>query len=384
MKFGKDIRQVKAILLIIAIIIAVSSLYISNILVKDLSVEERHKMEVWAEAMRTMNTADDNMDLNLVLKVLNTNNTIPVIVVDNNNSIQLYRNISIDSKDTLRFLQKEFNEFRKTGRNINITYGDDNPSEYLNICYDNSLILKRLAAYPYIQLGIVLIFVVVAIVALLSFKTAEQNKIWVGLSKETAHQLGTPISSLMAWLELLISQHPDDKLIPAMSEDVARLQMIAGRFSKIGSAPELERADVTISLERVMDYMAHRTSDKIKIVKEYPGNPVFVKLNSPLFEWVIENICKNAVDAMGGVGIVKISLIETPGTVVIDISDTGKGINKSNYKSVFSPGYTTKKRGWGLGLSMAKRIVQEYHSGRIFVKDSEINVGTTFRIELKR
>lgn len=384
MKLIKDARQIKIILLIIAIIIAVCSLYISHLLVRDLSIEERHKMEVWAEAMRTMNIADDNTDLNLVLKVINANNTIPVIVVDNNDNIQLYRNIDIQSKDTVTYLKNQLGKFSKTGRNIHIIYSVDNPSGYLNIYYDDSLILKRLSVYPYIQLSVVLIFVIIALFAFLSFKKAEQNKIWVGLSKETAHQLGTPISSLMAWLELLIAQYPEDKLIPSMSEDVLRLQMIANRFSKIGSTPELEEVDVKGALNKAVNYIEHRTSDKIIIAKEYPENAVNVRLNAPLFEWVIENICKNAVDAMEGVGTILISLKEHGELVIIDISDTGKGINKSNYKSVFSLGYTTKKRGWGLGLSLARRIIQEYHSGRIFVKESEIDKGTTFRIELKK
>ena len=235
-----------------------------------------------------------------------------------------------------------------------------------------------------LSMAVVLIFVGVAIFALLTSKKAEQNMVWVGLSKETAHQLGTPISSLMAWVELLKVQYPNDTLIPSMSEDVERLQMIANRFSKIGSAPELKAVDLRMLLEHVVEYMRHRTSDKVRIVMRMPDNLPKVRLSVELFEWVIENLCKNAVDAMNGVGCLTISVEEGVKYWYIDVSDTGKGIDKRHFEDVFAPGYTTKKRGWGLGLSLARRIVMEYHSGRIFVKQSELNRGTTFRIELKK
>ena len=377
-----DIRRIKVVLVLSAIVIAVASLYISHQLVRDLSMEERLRMEVWAEAMRAFNTADEKTDLNLVLKVLNANNTIPVIVVGEAGDIQTYRNIDVASNDSVSFLYKRLDHLKQyvSVIRINLSPGSD----YIDVYYEDSLMLTRLSVYPYVQLGVVLIFVLVAIFALLSSKKAEQNKVWVGLSKETAHQLGTPISSLMAWTELLKSEYPSDGLIPCMAEDVARLQMIANRFSKIGSAPEMEEVDLRILLKEVTEYIAHRTSDKVKIVTHLPETSVTLPLNASLFGWVIENLCKNAIDAMDGVGRITISVTDSSNRWYIDVEDTGKGIIKSKHQTVFTPGYTTKKRGWGLGLSLARRIVEEYHSGRIFVKQSELNKGTVFRIELKK
>ena len=377
-----DIRRIKVVLVLSAIVIDVASLYISHQLVRDLSMEERLRMEVWAEAMRAFNTADEKTDLNLVLKVLNANNTIPVIVVGEAGDIQTYRNIDVASNDSVSFLYKRLEHLKQYGSviRINLSLGSD----YIDVYYEDSLMLTRLSVYPYVQLGVVLIFVLVAIFALLSSKKAEQNKVWVGLSKETAHQLGTPISSLMAWTELLKSEYPSDGLIPCMAEDVARLQMIANRFSKIGSAPEMEEVDLRILLKEVTEYMARRTSDKVKIVTHLPETSVTLPLNASLFGWVIENLCKNAIDAMDGVGRITISVTDSSNRWYIDVEDTGKGIIKSKHQTVFTPGYTTKKRGWGLGLSLARRIVEEYHSGRIFVKQSELNKGTVFRIELKK
>ncbi len=273
--------------------------------------------------------------------------------------------------------------FLRKGRHIKIMLNRNN-NDYIQVCYDESLMLKRLAAYPLVQLGIVLIFVVVAIFALLSSKKAEQNKVWVGLSKETAHQLGTPISSLMAWIEILKETYPDDDLIPEMNKDVKRLQLIADRFSKIGSLPNRFLPSLNEVLDHVIDYMDRRTSKSIQMVKEFPQHDVIVKINASLFEWVIENLSKNAVDAMGGkVGRITLRVEETDKCAVIEVSDTGKGIKRKDLNNVFRPGFTTKKeRGWGLGLSLAKRIVEEYHNGKIWVKSSEVGKGTTFRIEL--
>jgi signal transduction histidine kinase len=256
--------------------------------------------------------------------------------------------------------------------------------DYQLVCYDESILLKRLAQYPYWQLGVVMIFVVVAIFALLASKKAEQNKVWVGLSKETAHQIGTPISSLMAWVEILKENYPNDELIPEMDKDVKRLELIAERFSKIGSLPEPVDASMNTVLEHVVDYMDRRTSKKVEMIRHLPDHEVIVKMNTALFEWVIENLCKNAVDAMEGAGKIELTLTDEDHRVVIEVSDNGKGIRKKDLKNVFTPGFTTKKRGWGLGLSLAKRIVEEYHKGRIFVKQSEVGKGTTFRIEMHK
>lgn len=387
MQWTDRIRQVKIILVLAAIVIAVTSLIISNIFVKDLAKEERNKMEIWADAMRSFNMADETTDLGLVLKVMNDNNTIPVIVLDNKGLVQICRNVDVGNrseKDSVAYVSHLGKRLYDAGRFIRISMDDTNKKAYVDVCYDDSTILKRLAYYPYVQLGVVLIFVVVAIFALLTSKKAEQNKVWVGLSKETAHQLGTPISSLMAWIEILKENYPDDDLIPEMDKDAKRLQLIADRFSKIGSLPEPVPSSLSDVVDHVIDYMDRRTSSKVLMTKKFPQNDIIVNLNASLFEWVIENLCKNAVDAMEGEGHITIEVLDLPGKAVIEVTDDGKGIRKKDISSVFKPGFTTKKRGWGLGLSLAKRIVEEYHHGRIFVKRSEVGVGTTFRIEIKK
>ncbi len=383
MQWTDRIRQVKILLVVMAVVIAVASLLVSHFLVDDLSNEERKKMEVWAQALHTLNEADENTDLSLVLSVMEGNHTIPVIVLDKDGHVADYRNIQIhadDAKDTIAFVEQMGKRMKAADRYIKIQIGDS--ADYQLVCYDDSVMLKRLAAWPYVQLGIVLIFVVVAIFALLSSKRAEQNKVWVGLSKETAHQLGTPISSLMAWTEMLKENYPNDELLPEMDKDVKRLERIAERFSKIGSVPEPVDTSMKEVIQHVIDYMNHRTSQKVNIICNMPAEDVILQMNASLFEWVIENLCKNAIDAMKGEGTITISLWKENKNVIIEVADTGKGIMKKDIKHVFTPGFTTKKRGWGLGLSLAKRIVEEYHRGNIFVKSSEIGKGTTFRIEM--
>lgn len=387
MQWTDRIRQVKIILVVMAIAIAVASLVVSHSMTRDLEAQERSRMEVWAEAMCSLNQADENTDLNLVLKVINDNNTIPVIVLDRKGQVTDFRNLSINASsraDSLRRVTEKGLELLAMNRNIRI-FLDERHRDYIDVCYDESLMLKRLSWYPYVQLGVVLLFVVVAIFALLTSKRAEQNKVWVGLSKETAHQLGTPISSLIAWIEILKETYPDDTLIPEMDKDVKRLQLIADRFSKIGSVPAPVPTNLLELLGHVVDYMDRRTSKKVMMLTDFPVHQVIVDLNGSLFEWVIENLCKNAVDAMGGEqGIITLKVEESDTWVYLDVSDTGKGIRKRNINNVFRPGFTTKKRGWGLGLSLAKRIVEEYHHGRIYVKESEVGKGTTFRIELRK
>ena len=399
MQWTDRIRQVKIILVVVAIVIAVASLLVSHLLVKDLQREERNKMEIWAEALNALNNADEDTDLSLVLNVIQGNNTIPVIVMDSDGVVSDYRNIEIKAKTASdsdayvsrygkrMYINGDFIKIYLTESDSLVTDSLELSKEsrpYTLVCYDESNLLKRLAQYPYWQLGIVMIFVVVAIFALLASKRAEQNKVWVGLSKETAHQLGTPISSLMAWVEILKENYPDDELIPEMDKDVKRLELVAERFSKIGSLPEPVDASMNQVLMHVVDYMNRRTSKKVDIVSHLPEEEVIVRMNAQLFEWVIENLCKNAVDAMEGKGRIDMTLIDEGSRVVVEVSDNGKGIRKKDIKNVFTPGFTTKKRGWGLGLSLAKRIVEEYHKGKIFVKESEMGVGTTFRIEIQK
>lgn len=387
MQWTDRIRQIKIFLVVAAILIAVASLLVSRSLTHDLAEQEKSKMQVWAEAMKSLSAADENTDLSLVLKVLDENHTIPVVVLNNEGVVTEYRNIEIkarNAKDSIAFVTSYGQQMKASGQVIRISLSK-NHHDYIDVCYDDSLMLKRIAVYPYVQLGVVLLFVIVAIFALLTSKRAEQNKVWVGLSKETAHQLGTPISSLMAWSIILKETYPDDELLPEMDKDVKRLQLIADRFSKIGSIPEPVPSCLNDVLIHVVDYMDRRTSKKIEMKTELPKENVIINMNASLFEWVIENLCKNAVDAMGGkLGSITLRLEETDKRAIVEVSDTGKGIKKKDISNVFRPGFTTKKRGWGLGLSLAKRIVEEYHHGKIYVKSSEVGKGTTFRIELRK
>lgn len=387
MQWTDRIRQVKIFLVVAAILIAVASLLVSRSLTYDLSEQERSKMQVWAEAMKSLSAADENTDLSLVLKVLDENHTIPVVVLDNDGAVTEYRNIIIkarNAKDSVNYVTSLGQQLKASGQVIRISLSK-NHNDYIDVCYDDSLMLKRIALYPYVQLGVVMLFVIVAIFALLTSKRAEQNKVWVGLSKETAHQLGTPISSLMAWTTILKETYPDDELLPEMDKDVKRLQLIADRFSKIGSVPEPVPSSLNDVLNHVVDYMDRRTSKKIEMKTELPTDDIIINMNASLFEWVIENLCKNAVDAMGGkIGSITLRLEETDKRAIVEVSDTGKGIKKKDIRNVFRPGFTTKERGWGLGLSLAKRIVEEYHHGKIYVKSSEVGKGTTFRIELRK
>ena len=387
MQWTDRIRQVKIFLVLAAILIAVGSLLVSHFLTRDLKIQEQHKMEVWGEAMRALNTADENTDLTLVLKVINDNDYIPVIVFNSSGEVTDFRNIVLDARNYQDSLQQVTDIGKGLFANkqfIRIAV-DNQSNDDIIVCYDQSLMLKRLSIYPFVQLGVVLIFVVVAIFALLTSKKAEQNKVWVGLSKETAHQLGTPTSSLMAWAEILKENYPQDELIPEMDKDIRRLQLIADRFSKIGSFPELAPTSLNEVIDHVIDYMDRRTSKKVEMVKQLLPYDVVVNLNSSLFEWVLENLSKNAVDAMGAdSGRITIGVEDTEARVLVYVSDTGKGIRRKDISNVFRPGFTTKKRGWGLGLSLARRIVEEYHKGKIYVKSSEIGRGTTFCIELRK
>lgn len=383
------VRRVKRILVAGAVLIVVASLWVSHGLISDLKNEEQTKMGVWAEAMRSLTSADETTDLNLVLRVINDNHTIPVIVTDEKGRVTTSRNLRLryrTSRDSVKQVNEALARLKAGGHSMRISLGTDEVREThataLYIYYGQSLLLQRLAWFPYVQLGVVTVFLLVALLALLSTKRAEQNKVWVGLTKETAHQLGTPISSLMAWMAVMRETHPDDALIDEMEADVRRLEMVAERFSKIGSAPKLHPEKVGPIVERVAEYIARRIPKSVKLTVDLRDESELIPISAPLVEWVVEVLCKNAADAMPGVGQIGISGGKVGDRYVIDVADTGKGIERKHHKTVFRPGFTTKQRGWGLGLSLAKRIIEEYHHGRIYVLRSAPGEGTVFRIEL--
>ena len=383
------VRRVKRILVVGAVLIVVASLWVSHGLISDLKNEEQTKMGVWAEAMRSLTSADETTDLNLVLRVINDNHTIPVIVTDEKGRVTTSRNLRLryrTSRDSVKQVNEALARLKAGGHSMRIALGTDEVGDThataLYIYYGQSLLLQRLAWFPYVQLGVVTVFLLVALLALLSTKRAEQNKVWVGLTKETAHQLGTPISSLMAWMAVMRETHPDDALIDEMEADVRRLEMVAERFSKIGSAPKLHPETVGPIVERVAEYIARRIPKSVKLTVDLRDESELIPISAPLVEWVVEVLCKNAADAMPGVGQIGISGGKVGDRYVIDVADTGKGIERKHHKTVFRPGFTTKQRGWGLGLSLAKRIIEEYHHGRIYVLRSAPGEGTMFRIEL--
>ena len=364
------------IFIIFSIVIVVASIYVMNLLVERLSAEERARIELWADATRELIRTDNlDSDLSFVQKVIESNHTIPVVLADEDGNVLFARNI--EDVDMDKTVVADF-DFKYEPIQVDF---DDSTKQY--IYYNDSKLLWQLSFFPIVQIGVIVFFLLLMFFAFYTLQRAEQNKVWVGLSRETAHQLGTPISSLLAWNELLVMRYPADELLEEMQKDIKRLEAIADRFSKIGSKPELQQTLIDDVLQTTINYMALRVSNKVKF--RYDSNrTISVRLNADLFSWVVENICKNAVDAMEGIGTISIAVVETSKTVIIDIADTGKGIAKSKRKAVFLPGYTTKTRGWGLGLSLAKRIVEKYHKGKIFIKKSEVGVGTTFRIVLKK
>ena len=374
----------KLLLMVAAFSIGAASLWYTNRLVKRLSDEERKKVELWAQGTRELATmTDDGGPIGFIFEVITNNNTVPVILVNEENEIISHRNLdSLKSADP-EYLEQQLKKMKEEGPPIIIELpnGQEN-----YIFYRESLLLTQLRFYPYFQLGVIALFLLVSYLAFSASRKAEQNQVWVGMAKETAHQLGTPLSSLMAWVEYLkMKTGSEDKYIIEVEKDINRLNTITERFSKIGSAPALNTVNLADVLQHSVDYMKSRVSAKLKIqLKSNTSSEIFVPMNAPLFEWVIENLLKNAIDAMRGIGSIDINLSENAVQAIIDISDTGKGLSKSQFKTIFKPGFTTKSRGWGLGLSLSKRIIEEYHKGQIFVKTSHVGKGTTFRIILPK
>ena len=374
----------KTFIIISATLIGGISLYYTNILARNMATEEQKRMQIWAEAIRQMQISENENEIDFCLEIIRNNTSIPVILTDDNNNIVQTRNLS----DSLMIMSDSVYSANriKTLQEKHAPIVINLPNDHKNfIYYDDSTILKQLAHFPFIQMSIIGIFLIVAYLAFSSSRRAEQNKVWIGMSKETAHQLGTPISSLMAWIEILRQNESNQSYVDEMQKDVDRLRMIADRFSKIGSLPTLQPCNLSEAIETAVGYMRTRISSNVTLdVKDNTSHSVMVRLNTALFNWVIENMIKNAIDAMEGKGCITIKLNETLKYAEILMTDTGKGLAKNQFKAIFSPGYTTKERGWGLGLSLVQRIVKDYHRGKIMVQSSEIGVGTTFKILLPK
>jgi nitrogen-specific signal transduction histidine kinase len=393
MDFYKDNTNLKWIILGVSVIISVGTIYYTNILVDQLKEREKNQVRLFAKALEYTSNDTDNNILFITEEIIYKNNSIPTMLVDEKDNIVSYNNIDIDSLWTKQhkanILDKQLKEMKRTYPAIPILLKDPTTDEVFGkqyVYYKNSFLLTQLIAYPYIQLSVIAIFGFISYLAFNYSKTAEQNRVWVGLAKETAHQLGTPLSSLMAWVEVLRDdpQFKGKGIVEELDKDIRKLRMVTERFSSIGSTPTLKEENIYQLINNVVSYLQPRVSSKINIEVYTLSETIRAMVHAPLFEWVIENLCKNAVDAMGSTGTIAIKILRgNEGKVFIDISDTGKGMSKSIISSVFKPGFTTKKRGWGLGLALAKRIIELYHEGRIFVKSSEENQGTTFRIELR-
>ena len=373
----------KLALLVFAVIIGLSSLLYTENLVKRLKTEERKKVELWAEATRLLiNSSDSSEYLPFLSSINEKNSTIPVILTDGADNIISARNFDPEKIKDISFLQTELARIKGKISPIIIDIG---AGQINRIYYRESIILRKLTYYPYVQLSVIVLFILVSYMAFSSSRKAEQNQVWVGMSKETAHQLGTPTSSLAGWIEILQLKYPEITITEELSRDLSRLEKVAERFSKIGSRPDLALENIITVINQTIDYLRSRTSSKV-VIKIDSGNlnEVLIPINSALFSWVIENVCKNAIDAITGEGEINIRISENDQASLIDISDNGKGIPKSAYKRIFKPGYTTKKTGWGLGLSLAKRIIEEYHDGKIFVRNSEIGKGSSIRIVMNK
>ena len=372
----------KLFLLLFAVLIGMGSLVYTGNLVEKLKVEERENVQLWAEAIRLVSLADTSQNLDFFLTIIDNNNTVPVILTDETDSISGSRNFDPERIGDAIYLKKILKKIKEKNEPIKI---DLEHGHYNLVYYKDSIILTMLILYPYIQLGIILLFILVSYLAFSSSQKAERNQVWVGMSKETAHQLGTPTSSLAGWIEVLQHKYPDISITKELALDVQRLEKVTERFSRIGSKPALVNENIIQVISQTIDYLKLRTSSKVRFVADYnPAAEILVPLNTALFEWVIENVSKNAIDSMEGKGKIMIRISETERNTIIDISDTGKGIPKSAMNKIFDPGFSTKQRGWGLGLSLAKRIIEEYHNGRIFVRNSEIGKGSCIRIIMNK
>lgn len=369
--FHFSLDRAATIALTVVFVFVLLSVIFTNHLAHRMAIEEMKSIEIWAEATRQFIQADENTNVDFVSSIIEENTTIPVYMLDSDGQILQTRNVRRPVKDPTLL-----------NGPIEVRIADD-LVQY--IYYDDSSALRQLRVLPYIEFSLIVLFMVIALLALYLAERSEQSRVWAGLSKETAHQLGTPVSSLLAWKELLQARYPEDELIPRMQTDIERLQAITDRFSKIGSEPELHETAVLPIVEETVAYMRMRISKRVKMDYLWgeEDRQKQAMLSVPLFEWVIENLIRNAVDAMNGVGEIHLTAQCQNDMMCIDVKDTGCGIEKRLYNRIFRPGYTSKKRGWGLGLSLCRRIMEEYHNGKIFVLQSQLGAGTTFRIQIR-
>jgi signal transduction histidine kinase len=372
----------KLFLLLLVVFIGMGSLIYTETLVTKLKVEERKNVELWAEAIRLISLSDTSQNVDFPYSIIANNSTVPVILTDEQDNIISSRNFNTKMEKDTTFMLKNLQKIKEKNRPITISLEE---GHYNLIYYKDSTILTMLIYYPYTQLGIIFFFIFVSYLAFRSSRKAEQNQVWVGMSKETAHQLGTPTSSLAGWIEVLQQKYPEISITRELALDVERLEKVTERFSRIGSKPSLSSENIIEIISRTVDYLKLRTSSKVRINIDFnPLSVIKIPVNSALFEWVIENVFKNAVDSMEGSGEITFRITETEKHALIDISDTGKGIPKSAFNKIFNPGFTTKQRGWGLGLSLARRIIEEYHNGKIFVRHSEVGKGSCIRIIMRK
>lgn len=378
-------NQLKKVLLLIAITIVGFSLVYTHRLAKEISDQEKMKVEKLANTYEVLNTSTDIIELEKSLELIKENDQIPVIWADGKG--QIFGQKNFDSLDVLKgkYLGHQLDRLKKQNRFVKIAYEGSEPQF---LYYKDSHLLRRIKWYPFYQIGLVSLFFLVGYVAYNSSKRAEQNRVWVGMAKETAHQLGTPLSSMNGWVDILrdrYTEEADMALLDDFEKDISRLELVAERFSKIGSKPDLQETNLPQLLQKTLEYIAKRGSKFVAFnFEDQTNGEGTAMLNSALFEWVIENLLKNALDAIDGKGEIKIFLKESNNESIIDVIDSGKGIERSKFKTVFQPGFSTKMRGWGLGLSLCKRIVESYHHGKIFVESSSVGKGTKFRIVLFR
>jgi nitrogen-specific signal transduction histidine kinase len=381
MNFLTNTFLFKRIAVLVSLILVSLILWNTYVFFQKFKNEERVKMEILAAAQKELNTGDLDVSVDLSLKVIENNRSIPMILVDENGAIETYQNLDSVKALNKKYVQDQLQKMKSENEPIEVSYKGKNKKF---IYYRNSDLLNKLTYYPIALVLILLLFLSVIYLFYSSNKAAETNKLWTGMAKETAHQIGTPLSSLLGWIAILKMEKVEDKYVEEIQKDVNRLNTIANRFSKIGSAPELKKENIVTVTKQAFDYLESRSSKQITFSFATSDTEILTNLNTELFGWVIENLIKNAIDAMLGKGALQLHIKNTAKKVKITVSDTGKGMSKKLFKQIFKPGFTTKKRGWGLGLSLSKRIVVDYHSGRIFVQKSEIGKGTTFEISMDK